>query len=165
MKKTAQNLLQAALAGSTQSSSSATSLPSRSSSPAFGTRPSTPSSNPLTSTSTTNNGTNATVITTPQQFHDLFASLTSSLSHSQDALYRTHLEEISGYREKCEELIKELGEVEELVEGMMGCLRWVEERGESLRIAGEGLMLEEVGQRLFLNLDQPSQTDRFLLHD
>ncbi len=48
---------------------------------------------------------------------------------------------------------------------MMGCLRWVEERGESLRIAGEGLMLEEVGQRLFLNLDQPSQTDRFLLHD
>jgi hypothetical protein len=27
---------------------------------------------------------------------------------------------------------------------MIGCLKWVEERGESLRIAGETLMQEEV---------------------
>jgi hypothetical protein len=30
------------------------------------------------------------------------------------------------------------------VNGMIECLRWVEEKGESLRVAGEGLMQEEV---------------------
>ena len=38
----------------------------------------------------------------------------------------------------------DLQESEDIVETMIGCLKWVEERGESLRIAGETLMQEEV---------------------
>lgn len=36
-----------------------------------------------------------------------------------------------------------------MVNGMIECLRWVEEKGESLRVAGEGLMQEEVRGGLF----------------
>lgn len=85
-----------------------------------------------------------TAIATAQQFHEHFSHLTSSLLHSQDALYRSHLAEISGYKEACDVLDKELEESSELVNGMIECLRWVEEKGESLRVAGEGLMQEEV---------------------
>lgn len=39
---------------------------------------------------------------------------------------------------------KELKDSEEMVREMIECLNWVEEKGESLRVAGEGLMQEEV---------------------
>lgn len=84
-------------------------------------------------------------IATAQQFHEHFSHLTSSLLHSQDSLYRSHLAEISGYKEACDVLDQELKDSEEMVRGMIECLNWVEEKGESLRVAGEGLMQEEVG--------------------
>ncbi|KAI5452425.1 Golgi transport complex subunit 3 [Naganishia albida] len=83
-------------------------------------------------------------IATAQQFHEHFSHLTSSLLHSQDSLYRSHLAEISGYKEACDVLDQELKDSEEMVRGMIECLNWVEEKGESLRVAGEGLMQEEV---------------------
>lgn len=39
---------------------------------------------------------------------------------------------------------EELQSAEEMVESMNGALKWVEERGESLRVAGESMMQEEV---------------------
>lgn len=85
-----------------------------------------------------------TTIATAQQFHEHFSHLTSSLLHSQDSLYRSHLAEITSYKEACDILDKELKDSEEMVRGMIECLNWVEEKGESLRVAGEGLMQEEV---------------------
>ncbi|GHJ89697.1 hypothetical protein NliqN6_6099 [Naganishia liquefaciens] len=85
-----------------------------------------------------------TTIATAQQFHEHFSHLTSSLLHSQDSLYRFHLAEITSYTEACDVLEKELKDSEEIVREMIECLNWVEEKGESLRVAGEGLMQEEV---------------------
>lgn len=84
------------------------------------------------------------VISTAQQFHEHFAHLTSTLLHSQDSAYRAHLDEIQSYSDACALIAKELQSSSELVEGMIGCLKWVEERGENLRVAGETLMQEEV---------------------
>lgn len=100
------------------------------------------------STSTSTLSTSATTsagpqITTAQQFHDHFSQLASSLLHNQDSLFRAHLSEVSNYREACEVIRSELDQAETLVEKMMESLQWVEERGESLRIAGEDLMQEE----------------------
>jgi len=89
-----------------------------------------------------------TTISTAQQFHEHFSHLTSSLSHSQDSAYRAHLEEVSAYGEACKIVGEELQHSEETVDAMMGYLKWVEERGESLRIAGETLMQEEVRRSL-----------------
>jgi hypothetical protein len=84
------------------------------------------------------------VISTAQQFHEHFSHLTSSLLHSQDSAYRAHLEEVKAYGEACRMVGDDLQQSEETVEAMMGYLKWVEERGESLRISGETLMQEEV---------------------
>ncbi|KAJ9099826.1 hypothetical protein QFC21_003826 [Naganishia friedmannii] len=127
--KSSQALLQSALRGSRPSST----LNSRSG-----------SSSTLSSSQALYN--QPTAIATAQQFHEHFSHLTSSLLHSQDALYRSHLAEISGYKEACDLLDKELEDSSELVNGMIECLRWVEEKGESLRVAGEGLMQEETQQ-------------------
>ncbi|KAJ9118234.1 hypothetical protein QFC22_004141 [Naganishia vaughanmartiniae] len=124
--KSSQALLQSALRGSRPSSA----LNSRSA-----------SSSTLGSSQALYN--QPTAIATAQQFHEHFSHLTSSLLHSQDALYRSHLAEISGYKEACDVLDKELEDSSELVNGMIECLKWVEEKGESLRVAGEGLMQEE----------------------
>lgn len=93
-------------------------------------------------------------IATAQQFHEHFSHLTSSLLHSQDSLYRSHLAEISGYKEACDVLDRELKDSEEMVRGMIECLNWVEEKGESLRVAGEGLMQEEVSSHLCIGKQQ-----------
>nr|XP_019044681.1 hypothetical protein I302_06594 [Kwoniella bestiolae CBS 10118]OCF23611.1 hypothetical protein I302_06594 [Kwoniella bestiolae CBS 10118] len=84
-----------------------------------------------------------TTINTPQQFLDHFTALTLSTEHEQDSLYRDHLAEIIGLREKCDALIEllENGEVE--VEEMLKALAYVEERSESLRGACEDLLEEQ----------------------
>jgi hypothetical protein len=84
------------------------------------------------------------VVSSAQQFHEHFSHLTSSLLHSQDSAYRTHLEEVKAYGDACRIVGEDLQQSEDIVDAMIGCLKWVEERGESLRIAGETLMQEEV---------------------
>lgn len=83
-------------------------------------------------------------ISTAQEFHEHFSHLTSSLLHSQDSAYRAHLDELSECSDICRILTEELESAEQMVESMNGALKWVEERGESLRIAGESMMQEEV---------------------
>ncbi|RXK41165.1 hypothetical protein M231_01569 [Tremella mesenterica] len=82
-------------------------------------------------------------ISTPQQFHEHFTALTLSTEHEQDSLYRDHLAEIVGLREKCDDLIRLLRDGEGQVEEMLKCLEYVEERSESLRGACEDLLEEQ----------------------
>ncbi|OCF37934.1 hypothetical protein I316_00158 [Kwoniella heveanensis BCC8398] len=82
-------------------------------------------------------------IATPQQFLDHFTALTLSTEHEQDSLYRDHLAEIVGLREKCDHLIELLEGGEEEVGEMLKCLEYVEERSESLRGACEDLLEEQ----------------------
>ncbi|KAK4688991.1 conserved oligomeric Golgi complex subunit 3, partial [Tremellales sp. Uapishka_1] len=83
------------------------------------------------------------LLTTPQQFHDHFTALTLSTEHEQDSLYRDHLAEIVGLREKCDGLIDLLKDGEGEVGEMLSCLAYVEERSESLRGACEDLLEEQ----------------------
>ncbi|WOO83859.1 Conserved oligomeric Golgi complex subunit 3 [Vanrija pseudolonga] len=82
-------------------------------------------------------------IITPQQFHEHFAALTLSAEHEQDSLYREHLTEISGLRDKCDGLIQLLEDGEGEVGDMLKALEYVEERSESLRGACEDLLEEQ----------------------
>ncbi|WVR07593.1 hypothetical protein IAU60_004635 [Kwoniella sp. DSM 27419] len=82
-------------------------------------------------------------INTPQQFLDHFTALTLSTEHEQDSLYRDHLAEIAGLREKCDHLIELLQGGEEEVTEMLKCLQYVEEKSESLRGACEDLLEEQ----------------------
>ncbi|WRT68392.1 uncharacterized protein IL334_005368 [Kwoniella shivajii] len=82
-------------------------------------------------------------INTPQQFLDHFTALTLSTEHEQDSLYRDHLTEIIGLREKCDGLIELLESGEMEVEEMLKALAYVEERSESLRGACEDLLEEQ----------------------
>lgn len=106
-------------------------------------RPSTPQ--PLAAS--TVSSTAATLsISTPQQFYDWFSTLTSSLEHEQDALYRDHLAEIASYREACDRLVGECQAAEGVCEEMAEAFRFVEERSKSLQLACEELLEEQVRQ-------------------
>jgi hypothetical protein len=84
------------------------------------------------------------LITTPQEFQDHFSALTLSTEHEQDSLYREHLSEITGLRDKCDELVELLGSASAEVGDMLKALEYVEERSESLRGACEDLLEEQV---------------------
>ena len=86
-------------------------------------------------------------IVTPQQFHEHFTALTLLTEHEQDSLYRDHLGEISGLREKCDGLIGLLRGGEAEVGDMLKALEYVEERSESLRGACEDLLEEQASPR------------------
>lgn len=86
------------------------------------------------------------LINTPQQFLDHFTQLTLSTEHEQDSLYRDHLSEIAGLKERCDALIELLDDGEKEVKEMEKCLAYVEERSESLRGACEDLLEEQVGR-------------------
>ncbi|OWZ31050.1 hypothetical protein C343_03746 [Cryptococcus neoformans C23] len=83
------------------------------------------------------------LINTPQQFLDHFTQLTLSTEHEQDSLYRDHLSEIAGLKERCDALIELLDDGEKEVKEMEKCLAYVEERSESLRGACEDLLEEQ----------------------
>lgn len=85
-----------------------------------------------------------TMLTTAQQFHDHFSALAHLAEHEQDSLYRDHLNEISGLRDKCDSLIQLLCDGEAEVGEMLNALEYVEERSESLRGACEDLLEEQV---------------------
>ena len=85
-----------------------------------------------------------TSIMTAQQFHDHFSALTLLTEHEEDSLYRDHLAEIAGLREKCDGLIEALQGGEAEVGDMLNALGHVEERSESLRGACEDLLEEQV---------------------
>ncbi|KAI9637525.1 Sec34-like family-domain-containing protein [Dioszegia hungarica] len=107
-------------------------------------RASTPLSTPLhTSTTQITDPLRPEIITTAQEFQDHFHALTLSTEHEQDSLYRDQLGEISGLREKCEELLGILEGAGEGVGEMMRALEYVEERSESLRGACEDLLEEQ----------------------
>ncbi|KAG8953489.1 Golgi transport complex subunit 3 [Tulasnella sp. 424] len=81
-------------------------------------------------------------IATPQDFHDWFALIDKSISHSQEAHFRAHLNTLSGYLNTCDTLIDQANEVDEDVSRMMQDWTGVEEGGQSLQGACER-MLEE----------------------
>lgn len=85
-----------------------------------------------------------TLVSTPQEFLDHFSALTLSTEHEQDSLYREHLAEVVGLREKCDELIALLQDGQTEVAEMLKCLGYVEEKSESLRGACEDLLEEQV---------------------
>ncbi|KIO32314.1 hypothetical protein M407DRAFT_18876 [Tulasnella calospora MUT 4182] len=81
-------------------------------------------------------------IATPQDFHDWFALIDKSISHSQEAHFRAHLDTLSGYLNTCDTLVDQVNEVDEDVSRMMQDWIGVEEGGQSLQGACER-MLEE----------------------
>ncbi|KAG9011516.1 Golgi transport complex subunit 3 [Tulasnella sp. 427] len=81
-------------------------------------------------------------IATPQDFHDWFALIDKSISHSQEAHFRAHLDTLSGYLNNCDTLLDQVNEVDEDVSRMMQDWTGVEEGGQSLQGACER-MLEE----------------------
>ncbi|KAI0338277.1 Sec34-domain-containing protein [Trametopsis cervina] len=81
-------------------------------------------------------------IQTPQQFYDWFALIDRSVTHSQEAHFRTHLANVADHLETCDRLTQRVDEVEREVEEMLGEWRSVEDSGKSLKDACEH-MLEE----------------------
>ncbi|KAG9039759.1 Golgi transport complex subunit 3 [Tulasnella sp. JGI-2019a] len=81
-------------------------------------------------------------ITTPQQFHDWFALIDKSISHSQEAHFRQYLNSVTGHLSNCDTLLERATEVDEDVARMMVDWTGVEEGGQSLQGACER-MLEE----------------------
>ncbi|KAI0074424.1 Sec34-domain-containing protein [Panus rudis PR-1116 ss-1] len=141
--------------------------PSRPSSPAFrsrlvphsSSRPSTP--NPLSAHRPTTHHTHALhpkhPIQSPQQFYDWFALIDRSVTHSQEAHFRTHLANVADHLEVCDKLVKRIDEVESELDGMLQGWRSVEEGGKSLKGACEELLeerdkllqaTEAIGERL-----------------
>lgn len=117
-------------------------LPSSSRGPSL---PNTPTPEDSSSTAIVPSPLYPKLISTPQQFLDHFTQLTLSTEHEQDSLYRDHLSEIVGLKERCDGLIDLLDEGEKEVKEMEKCLGYVEERSESLRGACEDLLEEQVG--------------------
>ncbi|KAF8513130.1 Sec34-like family-domain-containing protein [Hysterangium stoloniferum] len=81
-------------------------------------------------------------IQTPEQFHDWFALVERSVAHSQEAHFRSHLEDVSEYRMMCEKLLETIDDVESEVDGMLYEWMRVEEGGSSLKDACERLLEE-----------------------
>ncbi|KAI0633496.1 Sec34-domain-containing protein [Trametes polyzona] len=81
-------------------------------------------------------------IQTPQQFYDWFSLIDRSVTHSQEAHIRAHLESVSDNLETCDRLIQRIDEIDREVEDMLQGWRSVEDSGKSLKDACE-LLLQE----------------------
>ncbi|KAI0332278.1 Sec34-domain-containing protein [Cubamyces sp. BRFM 1775] len=81
-------------------------------------------------------------IQTPQQFYDWFSLIDRSVTHSQEAHIRAHLESVSDHLETCDRLIQRIDEIDREVEDMLQGWRSVEESGKSLKDACEQLLQE-----------------------
>ncbi|OCH92045.1 Sec34-domain-containing protein [Obba rivulosa] len=81
-------------------------------------------------------------IQTPQQFYDWFALIDRSVAHSQEAHFRSHLNNVSEHLEACDRIIQRIDEVDTEVEGMLQGWRSVEEGGKNLKEACEQLLDE-----------------------
>ncbi|PCH35965.1 Sec34-domain-containing protein [Wolfiporia cocos MD-104 SS10] len=81
-------------------------------------------------------------IQTPQQFYDWFALIDRSVAHSQEAHFRTHLENVSEHLETCDGLIQRIDEVDAAIGSMLKEWRVVEEGGKNLKDACEELLDE-----------------------
>lgn len=89
-------------------------------------------------------------IQTPQQFYDWFSLIDRSVTHSQEAHIRAHLESVSDHLETCDRLIQRIDEIDREVEDMLQGWRSVEESGKSLKEACEQLLQERVSLRSFI---------------
>ncbi|KAG8951221.1 Golgi transport complex subunit 3 [Tulasnella sp. 419] len=81
-------------------------------------------------------------ITTPQLFHDWFALIDKSISHSQEAHFRAHLASVSSHLNTCDSLLEQVQAIDDDVLNMTEDWKGVEEGGQSLQGACER-MLEE----------------------
>ncbi|KAI0368378.1 Sec34-domain-containing protein [Pilatotrama ljubarskyi] len=90
-------------------------------------------------------------IQTPQQFYDWFSLIDRSVTHSQEAHIRAHLESVSDHLETCDRLIQRIDEIETEVEDMLQGWRSVEESGKSLKDACE-LLLQERDRLLDMSI-------------
>lgn len=99
-------------------------------------------------------------ITTPQEFHDWFALIDKSISHSQESHFRAHLDNVSGHLGTCDNLLDTLDEVNEDVARMLLDWTGVEEGGQSLQGACERMLEERVSDLRFADASL-----RHLKHD
>lgn len=83
-------------------------------------------------------------IQTPQQFYDWFSLIDRSVTHSQEAHIRAHLESVSDHLETCDRLIQRIDEIDGEVADMLQGWRSVEDSGKSLKDACELLLQERV---------------------
>lgn len=83
-------------------------------------------------------------ITTPQQFYDWFAIVEKTISHSQEAHFRNHLETVEEHLGRCEVMRDRVAEVLDLVQAMICDWKNVEEGAESLQAACERQLEERV---------------------
>ncbi|KAF8342284.1 Sec34-like family-domain-containing protein [Cantharellus anzutake] len=81
-------------------------------------------------------------IATPQQFYDWFAVVEQTISHSQEAHFRNHLETVQQQLARCEAMRNSVIEINDLVQGMLSDWRNVEEGAENLQAACERLLEE-----------------------
>lgn len=88
-------------------------------------------------------------IETPQQFHDWFSLVATSLETDQEAVYRTHLAELTSYVERCGGMLEGLEDVRGLLSEMEANYRFVEENSRTLQGACETMLDEQVCRILY----------------
>lgn len=83
-------------------------------------------------------------ITTPQQFHDWFALIEKSISHSQESHFRAYLAAMDSHLAMCDGMLERVLSVQGLVGEMLEDWKSVESGGRSLQGACERLLEERV---------------------
>ncbi|KAI0644707.1 Sec34-domain-containing protein [Trametes meyenii] len=99
-------------------------------------------------------------IQTPQQFYDWFSLIDRSVTHSQEAHIRAHLESVSDHLETCDRLIQRIDEIDREVGDMLQGWRSVEESGKSLKDACE-LLLQERDRLLDMTVSIDERLEYF----
>lgn len=108
-------------------------------------RPSTPSNIPMSLSHSQQHPLHPTQpITTPQQFHDWFALIEKSISHSQESHFRAYLAAMDSHLSMCDGMLERVLDVQGLVGEMLEDWKSVESGGRSLQGACERLLEERV---------------------
>ncbi|GAA5905384.1 Golgi transport complex subunit COG3 [Sporobolomyces salmoneus] len=111
----------------------------------------------------------STPIESLQQFHDWFSSVESSIEHSQEQVYREHLESLSSHLQLCDSILSNLDESRGLISEMEANYLFVEENSRALQMACETMLDEQkhllevteaIGTRLeyFRELEKATKT-------
>lgn len=83
-------------------------------------------------------------IQTTQQFYDWFSTVEGFVAQSQEAHFHEHLQRVVKHTETCDDLLANVTELQEQVDGMLDGWQIVESGGKSLKDACELLLDERV---------------------
>ena len=86
------------------------------------------------------------LIQTPQQFFDWFATIERQATHSKEAHFRAHIADVTQHIETCDHLSKSTNDVQRDVDDMLGKWKLVEANGKSLKESSEMLLGERVSR-------------------